>query len=379
MTEFLKSSGGALSGWAWQPARSFGASPGHLAPDDDDSGADLRALLGYGVTRISDGDALSPAALAGRIVLLTTAHDRVGQDRAEGLRRGLYSLCDADIRPFCAATHRPYPLLELKRAREAGVSLGARHKRLSDALVDAGHMSFSAEGAAGASASASQTCAGLASLLDRILSCQPSAVLVCSDRLAAVELLYAAHACYVGSHLLPLITLSSRMGFAPRGHASFEGMLRAHESPLMGGRGWLQLGLQRAANSAADYERALEHRVSAVEFLHLLGVWRHILTGREVSSLEHLHDHCDQMTHLQWDKARHGLHVAFSLDVLGAPFGCQLQDLGGVLTYLGRTGVCRVLHLISADWSNEDDPAGSTFLPHLIYKLALLREEYSES
>ncbi len=377
----------------WQPCNPKdwvqGASPSAAAD-----------LLGTGVDSILDPMHLAPAQIAHRTVLLSLSSSTHGAQSFAPMRAALYGLCDSMLRPYCAATHRPFPLLETPTPSKAGPD--ARHKKVSNAILDAGSLAAPSHST---QSNVTKDC-NPGALIERILSCNPALLIVCSDSPASLEPTYDAHGALAAGDVLPLISLSSKMSFS---RASEKGiyakgrsdesdetsnhrLLTHHERQLLGGRALLQLGLQRERNAQRDYELALLHKVATVEYLYLLGVWRNAMSGREVSPLEHVHDHLDLMTSLGWNKDKAGLHVALSLNILAdqgkgsagglggvSQFGCHLQELGGVLTYLGRTGLCRVMHLLCANSEHAQSPRAAAVLAALIYKLVLLREEYSES
>lgn len=348
----------------------------------------LRGCLGAQVSCLGDLEGLRSLNLKGRTVVLTLGSEGAAEGAPSFLRAALYSLCDAVVRPFCAATHRPFPLQELAR-REASAPQALPPKRMSSALFDAGHIMLG-RASEGAQGPRSGTPCDAPSVIEALLGAAPASLFVIGDAPEDASLVYGLHAALAEAEMLPLVSLCPRLDMTQQGSGALGDFVRHNSRSLAGGEAWLALGLLRGVNAQEDYDVALQSGLAAVEYLHLLGVWRNAVTGREVSPLEHLHDHCDRATSLQWRKERMGLHVTFDLDVLGdvpeassavgwQPFGCRLQDLGGVLTFLGRTGLCRVLHLISADRSAAAASARAHLMAHLIYKLVLLREEYSES
>jgi hypothetical protein len=351
--------------------------------------------LGMGARGINQLDELNPENLAKRIVLFSYATDsKNGSDGQHLLfnriRSALYNLCDSHLRPYCAATQRPYPLRELV---DSAVPLDPERQQLhkvSLAVVDAGALCASLPD--GSVTSDAPIRFHVQEMMARVLECKPALVIVCSDSCSHLETIYGSHASAVQASVLPLIMFSSRMSFSQassddrRAHGLR--MLHDYRAQLVNGRAMLQLGIQRERNTQSDYELALKHGVWIIEYLYLMGCWRNALNGREVSAIEHVHDHLDKVSSLGWSKSEHGLQMAFSLDVLSdqwnigisnaSPFGCSLQELGSVLTYLGRTGLCRVLHIMGA--TNSDSGAGraAEIIATLIYKLVVLREEYSE-
>lgn len=352
--------------------------------------------LGLGVRALHDLDELIPENLSKRIVLFTYGTQaKHGSDGKHSLfhriRASLYNLCDSHLRPYCAATQRPYPLRERLDAAQFPEASQHQPRKVSLAVVDVGALCPSS------SEDSALTAAGLSGpsvheMMARVLACKPALVIVCSDSCAPLETIYGAHALAAAASVLPLIMFSSRMSFSQassddrRAHGLR--MLHDYGAQLLNGRAMLQLGIQRERNTQSDYELALKHGVWIIEYLYLMGCWRNALNGREVSALEHVHDHLDKILPLGWSKSEHGLQVAFSLDVLSdqwnigisnaSPFGCSLQELGSVLTYLGRTGLCRVLHIMGATDSDSGAGRAAEIIATLIYKLIVLREEYSE-
>lgn len=348
----------------------------------------LRGCLGEQVACLGDLEGLRSLNLKGRTVVLTLGSEGAAQGAPSVLRTALYRLCDAVVRPFCAATHRPFPLQDLAR-RDAAATQAAPPKHMSSALFDAGHIMLRRSSPVTEARGVGTPC-DAPSVIEALLGAAPASLFVIGDAFEDAAPVYDLHAALARAEMLPLVSLCPRLDMTQQGSGALGEFVRRNSRSLAGGEAWLALGLLRGVNPQEDYDLALQSGIAAVEYLHLLGVWRNAVTGREVSPLEHLHDHCDRATSLQWRKERMGLHVTFDLDVLGdlpeassgagwQPFGCRLQDLGGVLTFLGRTGLCRVLHLISADRSAAAASARAHLMAHLIYKLVLLREEYSES
>lgn len=325
--------------------------------------------------------------LHGRVVLLTDAQS--GQAHPElgvRVRQELYNLKDSHLRPFCRKTHRPFPMAE--NESKAG---GKTWRFVSSALVDAGHILAAAPDT---SPQAAWSEKGLVESVRLILQQDPTLLVVCSGSRGRAAEVFAGHSRFRPKMVVPHVMFSSRMDFADdatcRSSRSTLQMADDHQVGLLGGKALIQMGVQRELNSEDDYAQARKKGSSVVEYLPLLGIWRNAMNGREVSPLEHVLDHLDQMSHLGWNKEVAGMHVSIDLNVFASqsgfagsdarPMGCSLQELGAVLTWVGRTGVCRVLHL-QGQFSAPDESGlarAAEFVASLVYKLVLLREEYSE-
>lgn len=325
--------------------------------------------------------------LQDRVVLLTDAQsDSAHPELGARVRQELYKLKDSHLRPFCRRTHRPFPMAESET--QAG---GKTWRFVSSALVDAGHIvSAVPEG----DPRSAWTEKGLSECVRVILQQEPTLLIVCSGSGCRAAEVFAGHSRFRPKMVVPHVMFSSRMDFSDvsgsGGSRSSLQMADDHQIGLLGGKALIQMGVQRELNSQDDYAHARKRSASVVEYLPLLGIWRNAMNGREVSPLEHVLDHLDEMSHLGWNKEVAGLHVSIDLNVFAShlgfvgtdarPLGCSLQELGAILTWVGRTEVCRVLHL-QGQFSGSDASrlaCAAEFVASLVYKLALLREEYSE-
>jgi hypothetical protein len=325
--------------------------------------------------------------LSGRVALLTEERNSSAQvDMGSRIRHELYGLKDSLLRPFCRKTHRPFPMADKENR------LGGKNWRfVSSALVDGGHFSTTPPSEALRPQTADKS---LVDAVQALLQHEPTLLVVFSSGGGHAAEVFAGHSRVRPKMIIPHVMFSSRMNFADdapkmEGRSTLR-MVDDHQIGLLGGKALLQMGAQRELNAENDYAQARTKGASVVEYLPLLGVWRNAMNGREVSPLEHMLDHLDQMTHLGWNKQGVGMHVSIDLNVFAdgmgfsaadsRPMGCSLQELGSVLTWVGRTGVCRVLHLQGEfDGLDSRRLAGVTqFVSSLVYKLVLLREEYSE-
>lgn len=374
----------AIENWQHAVPQTFCAEAVHLDITLD--------RLGQKVSSIRCFSSLDPAQIKEKVVVLVLSTQvKLAADQASAqashecahgaafhcaLRRHLYRLCDSELRPYCKKTHRPFPIRE-KRAEDA--------RRVSGSIVDAGTLFLSLTEMA-------RDSAALNAMVQAILAADPALLVIVSDSSALVEAVYSSHAAHLPSEILPLIMLSNRMELSVSSSddhvAHGKNLIRTLNQSLVGGRAMLQLGIQRELNAQRDYDVALAANIWVVEYLYLLGMWRNALNGREVSPLEHVSDHLDRLGPLGWKKDVTGVHLAFDLNVLSSqqqsgsagsrPFGCTLQELGPVITYLGRTGLCKVSHLMADLGVGADLEKAAGLIAVLIHKFVLLREEYSD-
>lgn len=193
-------------------------------------------------------------------------------------------------------------------------------------------------------------------------------------------------------HVLPLVNLDAHLdlraseGGAINSGTAFRRIIEHYPAAIAHGRALLELGIQRERNPEELYSFARRHGVGVVEYVPFLHLWRHLSTGREVSPKEHVLDHLDLMNSFGWDRTRHSIHLSLCLDVFrsdlapgtsaSTPFGAPLEELGLVLSYLGRTALTRVLDLAELCPPRDINGQSSRLAAAIAHRFILMRQEH---
>lgn len=292
-------------------------------------------------------------------------------------RSAFYKLYDTYVRAFCPRTHRPYPNMEREASQEPGVLL-------SQLLVDAGDVRV--EG------SIQETHARLSDVVANLLGAGAEIVFVIGGGHDFSYGSYVGHA-RAQPGLVPIVNLDGHFDLRPvvdgviNSGTPFFRIIEDAPSAVAGGRALLELGLQRERNPASLYEYAFAHGVVSVEYLPILKAWRNIADAREVSPLEHVLDHLDACAHLGWGRHKGTMHLSLDLDVFASwiapgtsaatPMGAVLDDVGPLLSFLGRTHMCKVVDIAELSPARDFSDQTARLAASLVYTFALLREEYA--
>jgi formiminoglutamase len=326
--------------------------------------------------------------LAGKYVILGVPDDRGVANNgghlgaAQGpaaFREAFYCLYDSPLREFCERTHRPYAPRERRGAGDAPAP-----RFLSDLVVDAGDIVLAP--------TIEETHERLATTVRDLLVLGAKRVHVLGGGHDFTYGSYKGHAAAT-TGLLPIVNLDAHFDLRPvidgviNSGTPFSRILEDFPSRLAGGRALLELGIQRERNPHSLYEAAASLHVPTVEFLPLLGVWRRVEDGSETSPLNHVLDHLDDCRTAGWSRDAGRLHLSLDLDVFSSavapgtsastPLGASLEQLGPVLSYLGRVAHCGVVDI--AELCPPRDAANQTarLAAGLVLKLIILREEYA--
>ena len=326
-----------------------------------------------------------PLPLKGKFVLVGIPDERgvlanMGHPGAaqgpESFRAAFYKFYDTVVREFCPRTHRPYAPTHQRASSDT--------RMLSSVFLDAGNIVLQP--------TVAETHQSLARVVEWLLEKGADLVTVVGG---GHDFTYGSYAGHVASckGIIPVVNLDAHFDLRPvidgviNSGSAFSRVIKDFPANIVGGRALLELGLQRERNPQSLYDFALEHHVASVEYLPILNVWRNMIDAREASPVEHLLDHLDDCRHLGWNREMGSVHLSLCLDVFSAwaapgtsastPFGAPVEDLGPVLSFLGRTRFCRVLDVAELCPPRDVGDQTARLAASLVYKFALLREEYS--
>lgn len=349
---------------------------------DEMLGKNARSLREFFATEgVSHGE----LSLKGKFVLVGVADDRGvvangghgGADKGpESFRQAFYKFYDTLLRDFCARTHRP--------AAPQPRSALANGRFLSSVFLDAGNLQIAP--------TILETHERLAHVVEWLLRAGADLVIVLGGGHDFTYGSYKGHSAAC-SGIVPAINLDAHFDLRPvvdgviNSGTAFSRIIDDCSSSIAQGRALLELGIQRERNPQSLYDFAIAHQIASVEYLPILNIWRNILDAREASPLEHFLDHLDDCRQMGWVRAFGSLHLSLCLDVFSAwvapgtsaatPFGAPVDALGPVLALLGRTRFCRVLDVAELCPARDVSNQTARLAASLVYKFALLREEYS--
>ena len=324
--------------------------------------------------------------LLGKYILLGVPDDRgvkanggnPGAAAGPGaFRTAFYKLYDTVLREYCPRTHGPLPMCQSNSA-------AAKNLNMSACVVDAGDIKLVDDLA--------QTHDVLAEAVSSFLKRGAEMIFIVGGGHDFSYGSYTGHAAAMGG-IIPIINLDAHFDLRPveggiiNSGTPFYRVIENKSEHILGGRALLELGLQRERNPQFLYDYALKKRVSCVEYLNLMSAWRNVYTGRDSNPLEHVFDHLDSCAHLGWNRRDGSVHVSLDLDVFSSsvapgtsaatPCGVTLAELGPVLSYFGRSRLCRVFDIAELCPTRDLSDQTARLAAAIVFKSILLREEYA--
>jgi formiminoglutamase len=293
-------------------------------------------------------------------------------------RRAFYNLYDTQLRSFHLSTHRPCVQPDSTVRQHP-------HAFLSHQFFDAGNIIFAK--------SVEETQERLASVVEFFLGFQPKMIFVIGGSQDVTYGSYKGHVAQHKTHILPLLNWDAYLDFyaAQAGDLEKNSFLKTltndFNTPLAQGKAFLKLGLQRDANPPSFYQWAQKNNIQIIEYVPLQKVWRNLAQGNAQLPLEHIRDHLDSCASFGFDRLTGSVHGTFNLNVLhqavapgasaSTPLGSFLEDFAQAIGFLGKSFFCRVLDIVELCPPRDNLDMTSRLCASLVYRLAILREEYS--
>lgn len=294
----------------------------------------------------------------------------------DAFRQSFYKLYDTRIRKFNPSTHKPFV-----PQPESGVN----SQYISQVFFDAGNIILAD--------SIQETHERLASVVEYFLNHEAKMIFVIGGGHDFSYGSYKGHVATRKNEIIPIINFDAHFDLRPiengkiNSGTAFYRIVEDLNKNINDGKGLLELGIQRDRNPDSLYYYANEHKIQIVEYMALLNVWRDLSQGHAQTPLEHIRDHLDDCSAFGFDRINGSIHFSLCLDVFdqsvapgtsaSTPFGVQIKDLAQSITFLAKSQTCRVMDIAELCPARDTFEMTSRLCATLVYRMALLREEYS--
>ena len=298
------------------------------------------------------------------------------KDGPDSFRQSFYKLYDTCIRKFNPSTHKPFPPCSDDKDKSLF---------FSEFFFDAGNIILSD--------TIKETHEKIASVVEYFLNNEAKMIFVIGG---GHDFSYGSYKGHVNSRkneVIPIINFDAHFDLRAlendiiNSGTAFYRIIKDLNKNIVNGKGLLELGIQRDRNPQSLYSFANKHQVQTVEYLALLNVWRDLAHGHAQTPLEHIRDHLDECASLGFDRINGSIHISFCLDVFdqstapgtsaSTPFGAQIKDLAQSITFIAKSRTCRVMDIAELCPARDTLEMTSRLCAALVYRVALLREEYS--
>ncbi|KAB8028450.1 formimidoylglutamase [Fluviispira multicolorata] len=204
---------------------------------------------------------------------------------------------------------------------------------------------------------------------------------------------YKGHVNYKKDEIIPIINFDAHFDLRPvingsiNSGTAFYRIIQDFNKNIINGKALLEIGIQRERNPHSLFEFALKHEVKTIEYISFLDIWRDYNTGNSQIPSEHIHDHIDDCSKFGFNRKTGSIHVSLCLDVFdqaiapgtsaSTPLGAQMKDLSLSLAFFGKNHTCRIMDIAELCPARDTHDQTSRLCASIVYRIALLREEYS--
>lgn len=291
-------------------------------------------------------------------------------------RQNFYKLYDTKLRVFNPSTHKPF----------AGKKLNEnRHTLISSLFIDAGNLILAN--------TIKETHERLADVVCYFLTHHAEMIFVVGGGHDFSYGSYKGHVTFRKNEIVPIVNLDAHFDLRPvengkiNSGTAFRRIIQDFPKAIHGGKALLEIGIQRERNPQSLYDYVYEKQIPTIEYMTLLNVWRDLFAGHAQTPLEHIRDHLDDCSSFGFDRFNGSIHISLCLDIFdqsiapgtsaSTPFGVQVKDLSQSLTFIAKSQTCRVMDIAELCPARDTLEMTSRLTAALVYRLALLREEYS--
>lgn len=294
----------------------------------------------------------------------------------DSFRKNFYQLYDTRIRKFNISTHKPF-------GPQPEHDVNGVH--ISQTFFDAGNIILAD--------SIEETHERLASVVEFFLNHEAQMIFVIGGGHDFSYGSYKGHVATRKNEIIPIINFDAHFDLRPvedgniNSGTAFYRIIQDLNKNINDGKALIELGIQRDRNPYSLYCYANEHKIQTVEYMAFLNVWRDLAQGHAQTPLEHIRDHLDDCALFGFDRIKGSVHVSLCLDVFdqtiapgtsaSTPFGVQVKDLAQSITFFAKSRTCRVMDIAELCPARDTLEMTSRLCATLVYRIALLREEYS--
>ena len=296
-----------------------------------------------------------------------------GPDR---FRESFYKLYDTNLRIFNPSTHKPFTSSEQNNKN---------CDFISSKFVDAGNLILAK--------SIEETHERLSEVVNFFITKNAKLIFVIGGGHDFSYGSYKGHVSAKKNEIIPIINLDAHFDLRPvengkiNSGTAFRRIIDDFPLSIHEGKALLEIGIQRERNPQSLYDYVFEKKIPTIEYMTLLNVWRDLFAGHAQTPLEHIRDHLDDCSTFGFDRFKGSIHVSLCLDIFdqsiapgtsaSTPFGVQVKDLSQSLTFIAKSQTCRVMDIAELCPARDTHEMTSRLTAALVYRMALLREEYS--
>lgn len=328
---------------------------------------------------------LGMQAIKGKYVILGVPDDRgvAAKDSLTGSKEGprafrnvFYKLFDTEIREYNPITHHPFSPTQKKSPSP---------KFLSQRFLDAGDIIIADN--------IKDTHENLALVVEYLLKAGADTIFVIGGGHDMTYGTYKGHVASRQKEVIPIINFDAHFDLYPvennifHNGTQFNRILQDMPENILDGKALLQIGIQREQNPHFLYQLAEEKNIPIVEYLPLFNQWRDLQLAHTQQPLEHIQDHIDDCAEFGFNRYQGSLHLSLDLDIfnhnyapgtsLSSPMGIQLHDISSSLVYFSKSRSCRVVDIAELCPPRDFHDQTSRLAASLVYRFALVREEYA--
>lgn len=294
----------------------------------------------------------------------------------EYFRKNFYKLYDSLIREFNQSTYKPFARKEYPENKT---------DLISSLFFDAGNIILAK--------TIEETHSRIAEVVCFFLQQKAKMIFVIGGGHDFSFGSYQGHVNYKKDEIIPIINLDAHFDLRPvengkiNSGTAFRRIIEQFPQQIHNGKALLEIGIQRERNPQSLYNYVYEKQIPTVEYMTLLNVWRDLFDGNAQTPLEHIRDHLDDCSSFGFDRKKGSIHLSLCLDIFdqavapgtsaSTPFGVQVKDLSQSLTFIAKSQTCRVMDIAELCPARDTLEMTSRLTAALVYRIALLREEYS--
>lgn len=298
------------------------------------------------------------------------------KDGPKNFRNEFYKLYSTQLREYNPVTHHPYPPSQNRTGKTIS---------LAEYFIDIGDIVLSK--------TIEETHDRIAKVVQYLLDNNVNAIFVIGG---GHDLSYGSYKGHVASRkkeVIPVINFDSTFNFHPvknnvqHNGTHFYKIIKDFSKNILAGKALLEIGIQRERNPHELYDYARENEIPVVEYLPLLNLWRDLQQAHSQLPVEHIRDHIDDCAEHNFNRYKGSLHLSLSLNIFNhnyapgaaasTPMGVFLHDISRSLVFFSKARVCRVVDIVELCPPLDFHDQTSRLVASLVYRFALVREEYS--
>ncbi|BBH54425.1 formimidoylglutamase [Fluviispira sanaruensis] len=233
----------------------------------------------------------------------------------------------------------------------------------------------------------------LADVIEFLLSNNPRLIFVIGGGHDFTYGSYKGHVKSKENEIIPIINLDAHFDLRPvinneiNSGTAFYRIIKDFNKNIANGKALLEIGIQRERNPHSLFNYAMQNGIKTVEYISLLNIWKENISGNIQIPSEHIHDHIDDCSKFGFERKTGSLHISLCLDIFdqalapgtsaSTPIGAQMKDLSQTFAYFGKSNTCRIMDIAELCPARDTLDQTARLCASIVYRIILLREEYS--